>query len=80
MTRIVRLSQTEIEQETNVKDALGFSRPSTDEFLLRDDLPRNVERKVLGALESYFLRGMDCPFVNKDVHDDSDSRNRKSNT
>jgi len=63
MTRITRLSQTDLEQETNVKDALGFCRPSTDEFLLRDDLSRNVEKKILGALETYFLKGMNCPFV-----------------
>ena len=72
MARIVRLSQADLEQETNVKDVLGFSRPSTDEFLLRDDLPRGAEKKILGALETDFIRGMDCPFVNKDVHGDSD--------
>ncbi len=67
MTRIVRLSQTELEQETSLKDALGCARPSTDEFLLRNDLTRNAEKKILGALEDYFIQGMECPFIDKDV-------------
>ncbi len=33
---------------------------------------RAAEKQILGALESYFIRGMDCPFVNKDVQDGGD--------
>ncbi len=44
MTRIVRLSQTEIEKEISIKDVLGYCCPSTDEFLLRDDLTRDAKK------------------------------------
>ncbi len=71
MTRITRLSKEDLEQETNVKDALGFSRPSTDEYLLRDDLPRDAEKKILDALETYFLKGMNCPFIDSGCYSTS---------
>ena len=54
MTRIVRLSLTEFEKETGIKDVLGFSRPSTDEFLLRDDLARDTEKQILAAQVQVF--------------------------
>ncbi len=51
MTRIVRLSQTEIEKETGIKDVLGYCRPSTENIAvnlsIRSEQGANQDHTVL---------------------------------
>lgn len=63
MTALTRVSAREMKRRTGFGKALGYSFPEKDEILIRDDLPKDLEKEVLAHEEEHIERGEEGPFL-----------------
>jgi hypothetical protein len=61
MTVLKRVSQKEMKRRTGFGRALGYTFPDKDEILIRKDLPKKVEKKVIEHEEEHLLKGEEGP-------------------
>lgn len=61
MTVLQRVSQKQMEKRTGFKSALGYSFPKEDKILIRKDLPKDLEKKVLQHEEGHIAKGEEGP-------------------
>jgi len=61
MTVLQRVSAKEMEEQTGFRKALGYSFPKEDKILIRKDLPKKIEKKVIQHEEEHILKGEEGP-------------------
>jgi len=63
MTVLTRVSQPEMKRRTGFGGALGYALPEEDEILIREDLPKKLEKEVIEHEEEHILKGEEGPFL-----------------
>lgn len=63
MTAVKRLSLEEMIEETGIPNALGYARPDEDEILIREDLDKATEKKVMAHEANHIANDEEGPFI-----------------
>lgn len=63
MTKVVHVSQKEMENKTGFKQALGYSLPEEDTILVRKGLPKKLKKEVLAHEEEHIAKGEEGPWL-----------------
>jgi hypothetical protein len=63
MTAISYVSQSQMEEKTGFKHALGYALPEEDKILLRKGLTKDKKKEVLAHEEEHIAKGEEGPWV-----------------